>query len=131
MARSSARIASGDFVGAFDGWNSVWGDYGGAYPGKSFSGATLFTNFTGGTNTENVWFSGADPNIPSFGLAAAWLGTASVRRALHVGNLSMGGDVDQYHAMILSGDVMNSSRSYINQVLQAGVPVLAYNGAWD
>ena len=27
--------------------------------------------------------------IPDFGLASAWLGSARVRRALHVGNLSM------------------------------------------
>jgi vitellogenic carboxypeptidase-like protein len=33
--------------------------------------------------------------------------------------------------MILSGDVMNSSKVYIEGVLQAGIPVLAYNGAWD
>ena len=38
---------------------------------------------------------------------------------------------DQYKTMILSGDVMNSSKPYIEQVLQAGVPLLAYNGAWD
>ena len=34
-------------------------------------------------------YSGEDPNIPDFGLASAWLGSARVRRALHVGNLSM------------------------------------------
>ena len=38
---------------------------------------------------------------------------------------------DQYKTMILSGDVMNSSKPFIEQVLQAGVPVLGYNGAWD
>ena len=38
---------------------------------------------------------------------------------------------DQYKTMILSGDVMNGSKPFIEQVLQAGVPVLGYNGAWD
>ncbi len=68
LLRSTKRLEAGDFVGAFDGWyarlacvcaylngltftpgcrNSVWGDYGGNYPGKSFSGDTLFVNFTG------------------------------------------------------------------------------------
>jgi vitellogenic carboxypeptidase-like protein len=107
-------------------------DYGGAYPGKSWSGGTLFANFTGGTNTENVWSSGADVNIPSYGDATAWLGQPSVRRAIHIGNLSIGTEgLDQYHAMIVSGDVMNSSKVYMEGVLQAGVPVLVYNGAWD
>ena len=56
-----------------------------------------------------------------------------MRRAIHIGNLSMlqAPVGDQYKTMILSGDVMNSSKPYIEQVLQAGVPVLGYNGAWD
>jgi hypothetical protein len=66
------------------------------YPGKSF---------TGGTNTENIWVSGKDPNIPDFGAAAAFLDAPATRCALHIGNLSMG-QVDQYHAMVLSGDFM-------------------------
>jgi hypothetical protein len=33
--------------------------------------------------------------------------------------------------MIISGDVMNSSKVYMEGVLQAGTPVLVYNGAWD
>ena len=39
--------------------------------------------------------------------------------------------VARYLAMILSGDVMNSSKVYMEGVLQAGTPVLVYNGAWD
>ena len=40
--------------------------------------------------------------------------------------------VDQYSIMVASGDVMNSSRVFIEQVLNAGkYKVLAYNGAWD
>jgi hypothetical protein len=51
--------------------------------------------------------------------------------ALHIGNLSMG-QVDQYHVMVMSGDVMNSSRPFIEHVLKANkYKVLAYNGAWD
>jgi hypothetical protein len=45
--------------------SQVWLDYGGSYPTKSFVGPSLFNNYTGGTNTENVWFSAADPAIPS------------------------------------------------------------------
>ena len=132
LARSSALLATGDLVGAFDGWDSVWGDYGGDYPGKSWSGKTLFENVTGGSNTENVWYSHGDPNIPSYAAAAAWMQTPTVRRAIHIGNLTMGtAGVDQYHVMIVSGDFMNSSKADIESVLQAGVPVLAYNGAWD
>lgn len=132
MLRSSQRLEVGDYVGAFDGWNSVWGDYGGDYPGKSFSGDTLFVNFTGGTNTENVWSSGEDSNIPPYSLATKYLGQPSVRRAIHIGNLSIGTPgVDQYHAMIISGDVMNSSKVYMEGVLRAGIPVLVYNGAFD
>ena len=33
--------------------------------------------------------------------------------------------------MIVSGDVMNSSKVYMEGVLQAHTPVLVYNGAWD
>lgn len=33
--------------------------------------------------------------------------------------------------MIVSGDVMNSSKVYMEGVLQAAIPVLVYNGAWD
>ena len=40
-----------------------------ANTGKSFTGSSLFTNYTGGTNTENIWVSGEDPNIPSFEFA--------------------------------------------------------------
>lgn len=53
---------SGNLSAAFDPWNSVWGDYGGDYPGKNFEGACLFDNYTGGWNTENIWFSGSDPS---------------------------------------------------------------------
>jgi hypothetical protein len=99
MARSSAKIAAGDFVGAIDGWNTVWGDYGGDYPNKSFQGKTLFENFTGGSNTENVWFSDGDPNIPNYGLAINWLGQPAIRKAIHIGNLSVGqAGLDQYAA---------------------------------
>ena len=83
-------------------------------------------------NTENVWYSGADPHIPSYAAAAKWLQTPAVRRAIHVGGLSFGTrGLDQYRVMITSGDLMNSSKPFIEQVLQAGIPVLAYNGAWD
>ena len=132
----------------------------------------------GGTNTENVWSSGEDSNIPSYGLATQYLGQPSVRRAIHIGNLTIGTPgldqyamtqanalvncswyflvlaqaclilssskcirisvetdpiafVFRYHAMIVSGDVMNSSKVYMEGVLQAGTPVLVYNGAWD
>lgn len=67
MQETIGFINQGKHVEAFDGWNSVWLDYGGDYPGKSFSGAGLFSNYTGGSNTENIWVSGEDPNIPSFG----------------------------------------------------------------
>lgn len=131
MQRSIALLRQGNLTAAFDGWNSVWGDYGGDYPGKSFEGPCLFDNYTGGRNTENIWFSGSDPNIPNFAYAYAFLDRAATRRALHIGNLSMS-QVDQYAVMVASGDVMNSSRPAIETVLQAGkYNVLAYNGAWD
>jgi hypothetical protein len=37
-----------------------------------------------------VWSSGEDSNIPSYGLAIDYLSQPSVRRAIHVGNLSVG-----------------------------------------
>ena len=147
MARSSAKMAIGDFARAVDGWNSVRGDYGGDYPGKSFSGATLFENFTvrlridcktdavsnlpsaGHRNAYRVGQTpkmfgsrDGDPNIPNYGDAIAWLGQPIVRKAIHIGNLSVGQKgLDQYKATILSGDVMNSSKVYIEGVLQAGI----------
>lgn len=54
----------------------------------------------GGTNTENVWSSGEDSNIPSYGLATQYLGQPSVRRAIHIGNLTIGTPgLDQYVMM--------------------------------
>jgi hypothetical protein len=70
LKRSTDALSAGDLVGSFDGWNSLWGDYWSDYPGRTNFGPTLFTNITGGTDTENVWFSGGDPNIPDFGLAS-------------------------------------------------------------
>ena len=58
------------------------------------------------------------------GYASKWMQSAAVRKAIHIGNLTMG-SVDQYSVMILSGDVMNSSRPYIEGVLQGGIPVSA------
>jgi hypothetical protein len=55
----------------------------------------------------------------------------AVRKALHLGNASFEG-VDQYGAMIASGDLMNTSRPDIERVLSAGrYKVLLYSGAWD
>ena len=131
MQETIGLIGQNKLTAAFDGWNSVWGDYGGDYPGKSFNGPCLFDNYTGGGNTENIWFSGSDPNIPDFAHAYAFLNRPSTRRALHIGNLSMS-QVDQYRVMVGSGDVMNSSRPAIEAVLRANqYHVLAYNGAWD
>jgi vitellogenic carboxypeptidase-like protein len=125
------HIKDGDLVKAFDPWNSVWRDYSGPYPGRSFQGPGLFENFTGGSNTENIWWSGEDPNIPPFAAAAAFLTSNATRRALHIGSLKMG-MVDQYHIMIMSGDCMNSSRPFIEHILQQDkYKVLLYSGAWD
>jgi hypothetical protein len=85
LQRSTDALAAGDLVGSFDGWNSLWVDYWSDYPGRTnFGRATqrdeprpfislshcararacrrqatarpkLFTNITGGTDTENVW----------------------------------------------------------------------------
>ena len=55
LKRSTDALAAGELVGAFDGWNSLWGDYWSDYPGRTNFGPTLFTNLTGGTDTENVW----------------------------------------------------------------------------
>lgn len=131
MQKSIALVEQGKLVAAFDGWNSVWLDYGGDYPGKSFVGPGLFKNYTGGSNTENIWFSGADPNIASFSDAYTFLSAPATRKAVHIGNLSMG-MVDQYSVMVNSGDMMNTSRPMIETVLSAGkYRVLAYSGAWD
>ena len=37
----SRHIIGGDLVAGFDGWNSVWEDYGGSYAGKSFTNYTV------------------------------------------------------------------------------------------
>lgn len=130
MNDTMSYLKDGQFVLAFDGWNSVFGDYGGNYTGKSFDGSSLFFNFTGGSNTENIAYSGADPAF-SFNGAVKFLNVAATRKAIHIGNLPMG-QVDQYHIMIESGDVMNTSKPYIEALLSANLyKVLAYNGNRD
>lgn len=131
MEKTVQHIAEDELVAAFDPWNSVWEDYGGSYPSKSFVGSSLFTNYTGGHNTENVWFSGADPSIPSYDAALSLMCQPTSRKALHIGNSTFE-SVDQYGAMIASGDVMNTSKPAIEAILQAGkYKVLLYSGAWD
>ena len=47
-------------------------------------------------------FSGSDPNIASFSDAYSFLSAPKTRKAVHIGNLSMG-MVDQYSILINSG----------------------------
>jgi len=124
MDMAQHELSRGLLIAAFNWWNAVWGDYSLGYP-------SLFTNFTGGTDTENLGTTngGKSANARWHWIVTWLLRTASTRKALHIGHLGFG-TRDVYKMFVESGDFMTSVKSELSTVMD-NYRVLIYNGNLD
>ncbi|XP_037072651.1 venom serine carboxypeptidase-like isoform X2 [Pollicipes pollicipes] len=114
-------ITQGDFMGAFNAWDVVVNGDKTPYP-------TYYHNVTGFVNYFNYLFP-IDPNDPSTNPYNDFLNLPSTREAIHVGDrpYNDGQPVEDH----LLNDIMNSSKSMVEGVLDGGYRVMIYNGQLD
>jgi len=112
-------IDNKDWMAAFRGFDSILN--GDVYPYPS-----LFANVTALTDYYNYIVDKASPTQADFG---EYLNLASVRKAIHVGDLTFhaGTEVEDN----LLEDMMQSVKPWIEVLLTAGYDVVLYNGQVD
>lgn len=115
------HINAGEMLEAFNVWDEMLN--GDIFPYKNY-----FHNITGSNNYDNIMMTN-DP--PEFAYYEEYLNQPSVRRAIHVGNLTYGGNAEQCERALLR-DFHVSFRPELQRLLdQEGVRVLVYSGQLD
>eukprot|EP00928_Gymnodinium_smaydae_P040797 TRINITY_DN27634_c0_g1_i1.p1 TRINITY_DN27634_c0_g1~~TRINITY_DN27634_c0_g1_i1.p1 ORF type:complete len:244 (+),score=30.44 TRINITY_DN27634_c0_g1_i1:185-916(+) len=114
-------INRGDMLSAFQEWDEMLN-------GDVFPYHNYFHNITGSNNYDNFMMTN-DP--VSFSWYADYLNQPSIRKAIHVGNITFGGNAPKCEKALLA-DFHDSYRPELQQLLAAkDVRVLVYSGQLD
>ena len=119
VANITRAIQQEDYLTAYSVWDAFLN-------GDSTPGGAWFTNVTGLTNYFNI--AGETP--PEYSYLYPWVNSAEVRAALQIGSRPYL-DGNLAVELALKSDVMFSQKPNLESLLDAGVPILLYNGALD
>lgn len=119
--RAVNSINRGDMLQAFKEWDEMLN-------GDVFPYHNYFHNITGSNNYDNFMMTNDPPDFSFFG---DYLNKPEVRKAIHVGNATFGGNSANCEKHLLE-DFHESYRPELQKLLQAeGVRVLIYSGQLD
>lgn len=119
--RSVNHINNGEMLQAFNVWDEMLN-------GDVFPYPNYFHNITGSNNYDNFMMTN-DP--PDFSWYPDYLNQPEIRKAIHVGNTTYGGNAKDCEKNLLE-DFHDSLRPELQQLLAAeGVRVLIYSGQLD
>jgi len=119
--RAVNHINNGEMLKAFTEWDEMLN-------GDVFPYHNYFHNITGSNNYDNFMMTNDPPDFSWYG---DYLNQAEIRKAVHVGNATFGGNAAQCEKHLLE-DFHQSLRPQLQHLLEAeGVRVLIYSGQLD